>query len=172
MLYIITTTDKIIYNDEYILSLQELVGIFWYHHIFLVKGNNISHASGSQFCELCACKIISNTINKHYYYLKTFIFQLWNTQRKASLATTHYIISPFVPDYYHYWLSVVYTNCSEICIDSFWPGDVHMHHRSWSNGNIFRITGLLFGEFNGHQWIPLTKSSDAELWYFLWSAPK
>ena len=41
-----------------------------------------------------------------------------------------------------------------------------------SNGNIFRITGPLWGEFTGHQWIPLTKASDAELWCFLWSAPE
>ena len=41
-----------------------------------------------------------------------------------------------------------------------------------SNGNIFRVTGPLWGEFTGHRWIPLTKASDAELWYFLWSAPE
>ena len=41
-----------------------------------------------------------------------------------------------------------------------------------SNGNIFRVTGPLCGEFSGHQWIPLTKASDAELWCFLWSAPE
>ena len=29
----------------------------------------------------------------------------------------------------------------------------------------------LCGEFTGHRWIPHTKSSDAELWCFLWSAP-
>ena len=40
-----------------------------------------------------------------------------------------------------------------------------------SKGNIFRVTGLLCGEFTGHRWIPRTKASDAELWYFLWSAP-
>ena len=40
-----------------------------------------------------------------------------------------------------------------------------------SNGNIFRVTGHLCGEFTGHRWISLTKASDAELWYFLWSAP-
>ena len=33
-----------------------------------------------------------------------------------------------------------------------------------SNGNIFRVTGLLCGEFTGHRWIPLTKASVAELW--------
>ena len=38
-----------------------------------------------------------------------------------------------------------------------------------SNGNIFRVSGLLCGEFTGHWWIPSSKASDAELWYFLWS---
>ena len=37
-------------------------------------------------------------------------------------------------------------------------------------GNIFRVTGHLYGEFTGPRWIPRTKASDAELWYFLWSA--
>ena len=39
-----------------------------------------------------------------------------------------------------------------------------------SNGNIFRVTGHLCGEFTGPRWIPRTKASDAELWCFLWSA--
>ena len=31
----------------------------------------------------------------------------------------------------------------------------------------------LWGESTGHQWIPLTKASDADLWFcFLWSAPE
>ena len=41
-----------------------------------------------------------------------------------------------------------------------------------SNGNIFRVTGPLRGEFTGPQWIPRTKASDAELWCFYWSAPE
>ena len=36
-----------------------------------------------------------------------------------------------------------------------------------SNGNIFCVTGHLCGELTGHQWNPLTKASDAELWCFL-----
>ena len=39
-----------------------------------------------------------------------------------------------------------------------------------SNGNIFRVTGPLWGEFTGHRWIPLTEAGGAELWCFLWSA--
>ena len=41
--------------------------------------------------------------------------------------------------------------------------DVDFTMMTSSNGNIFRVTG--------HQWIPLTKASDTELWCFLWSAP-
>ena len=40
-----------------------------------------------------------------------------------------------------------------------------------SYGNIFSVTGPLWGEFTGHQWFPLTKASDAELWCFLSSGP-
>ena len=32
-----------------------------------------------------------------------------------------------------------------------------------SNGNIFRVTDLLWGEATGRQWIPLTKSSDTAI---------
>ena len=42
---------------------------------------------------------------------------------------------------------------------------------SW-NGNIFRVTGLLWVQSTGYRWISLTKVSDAELWCFLWSAPE
>ena len=37
-----------------------------------------------------------------------------------------------------------------------------------SNGNIFRVTGPLWGEFTGGRWLPLTKASEVELWCFLW----
>ena len=39
-----------------------------------------------------------------------------------------------------------------------------------SNGNIFRVTGHLCGEFTGPRWILHTKASEAEFWCFLWSA--
>ena len=41
-----------------------------------------------------------------------------------------------------------------------------------SSGNIFCVTGPIWGEFTGHRWIPFTKASDVELWCFLWSAPE
>ena len=36
-----------------------------------------------------------------------------------------------------------------------------------SNGDIFRVTDSLCGEFTGHPWISLTKASDAELCFCL-----
>ena len=48
-------------------------------------------------------------------------------------------------------------------------GWVYIHETSW-NGNIFRVTGHLCGEFTGPRWISHTKASDVELWCFRWSA--
>ena len=36
-----------------------------------------------------------------------------------------------------------------------------------SNGNIFRVTGHLCGEFTGQRWILHTKASDASLWVWI-----
>ena len=53
---------------------------------------------------------------------------------------------------------------------------VHIAQKCWkyimmsSNGNIFCVTGPLWGETTSDWWIPLTKAIDAEHWCFLWSA--
>ena len=52
---------------------------------------------------------------------------------------------------------------------TWWPG-TSFTHDDVINGNNFRVTGPLCGEFTGHRGIPRTKASDARLWYFLWSA--
>ena len=66
-----------------------------------------------------------------------------------------------------------------IWVSSIWkhqtsyPGiGCHLNIMTSWNENIFDITGPFYREFTGHWWIPLTKASDAELWCFLWSAPK
>ena len=61
-----------------------------------------------------------------------------------------------------------------------WTGSTFVVMKAWTssdvfiitstNGNIFRVTGFLCGEFTGHRWIPCTKDSDAELWHFFLSA--
>ena len=42
----------------------------------------------------------------------------------------------------------------------------------WQMEAFFRVTGPLCGEFPCLRWIPHTKTSDGELWCFLWSAPE
>ena len=59
------------------------------------------------------------------------------------------------------WLSSCY-HCSFMSNQS----RTHYIIMTSSNGNIFRVTGHLCGEFTGHRWIPRTKASDAELWCF------
>ena len=39
------------------------------------------------------------------------------------------------------------------------------HMMTSSNGNVFRVTGPLCGEFTGHRWIPLTKARRGALIY-------
>ena len=52
-------------------------------------------------------------------------------------------------------------------------GNKNNHHMmTSSNGNIFRVTDTLCGEFTGHRWIPRTKDSVVELWCFLSSVPE
>ena len=65
------------------------------------------------------------------------------------------------------YMYIGHCNCKTVC-----EVDNKLYMMTLSNGNIVRVTGPLCGEFTGHRRIPLTKVSDAELWYFLWSAPE
>ena len=78
------------------------------------------------------------------------------------LPLTH---APTSPHANHHQMSC--SHCSILLDRIVTP--IHVMMTS-SNGNIFRVTGPLCGEFTGHRWIPLTKASDAERWCFLWSA--
>ena len=62
-------------------------------------------------------------------------------------------------------------SCIFVKLSCIFPG-APLNMMTPSHGNIFRVTGLLCGEFAGHRWIPLTKASDSELWCFLWSVPE
>ena len=75
-------------------------------------------------------------------------------------------LSPFFVSFFLYTPSSLHISIS-FSIHLF-PSLLHMM-TSW-NGNIFRVTGHLCGEFTGPRWIPHTKASDAEHWCFLWFA--
>ena len=59
--------------------------------------------------------------------------------------------------------TIIFSILFEICEAYCFPR--HPMMTSW-NGNIFRVTRHLCGEFTGPRWIPHTKASDAELWRF------
>ena len=63
-----------------------------------------------------------------------------------------------------YYTSTLITAAKRYTIHVSGGGKRCLHMMTSFNGNIFRVTGPLCGEFTGHRWIPLTKASDAELW--------
>ena len=82
---------------------------------------------------------------------------------------THYTKMPFVHTKRHLMAFILVS--VNICPFSLLRWYLNFKHMmTSSNGNIFRVTGHLCGEFTGPRWIPHTKASDAELWCFLWSA--
>ena len=67
-----------------------------------------------------------------------------------------------------FFLNVVYRDRSQLSYVTI--PTIQLIMMTSSNGDIFRVTGHLCGEFTGPRWIPHTKASDAELWCFLWYA--
>ena len=65
----------------------------------------------------------------------------------------------------HYWPSGWGATMASCFTTSMWCGSMMM---TSSIGNILHVTGPLCREFIGHQWIPLTKASDVELWCFFY----
>ena len=65
--------------------------------------------------------------------------------------------------------AICYSTCCRLMhttpCDLLW--DIVWGMMTSSNGNAFRITGPLCGEFTGHRWIPHTMAIDVELWCFL-----
>ena len=68
------------------------------------------------------------------------------------------------------WLICTYSEWLPQCQSS--NPEIYEYMMTSSNGNNFRVTGHLCGEFTGPRWIPHTKASDAELWCLLWSSPE
>ena len=133
---------------------------------------NISHASIADLC----CH--HNKINHNkpvciiYWIYRMPRKKCSNVSRIVALDAIQYQMSVHHSRWYYITPSAL-ISCNQMTI---WVGGTTM--RPWfrstmmtsSNGNIFRVTGHLCGEFTGPRWIPRTKASDAELWCFLWSA--
>ena len=72
----------------------------------------------------------------------------------------------------NFLMPVVYC-CRARSDDRRWSGIwvCNLGMKTSSNGNIFRVTVLLWRKFAGHRWIFLIKANDVELWCTLWYAP-
>ena len=85
------------------------------------------------------------------------------SQRRVNMA----VADALVP----VWHQGICNNHNNVGRSNLQRNELRSLHET-SNGNIFRVTDPLCWEFSGHRWIPRTKASDAELWYFLWCAPE
>ena len=110
-------------------------------------------------------------------------WRIWNVKFDFHIVLMWKLISDLI-DRCRFEASYFYTtmlplaSCKQECIHdktiliSCCHPNSGRHMMMSSNGNIFRVTGHLCGEFTGRRWIPRTKASDAELWCFLRSAPE
>ena len=136
------------YTEKYSNDLQDVI-------IVILHDRNLSYWSISIAMHLCPrlcitrwhcpCRNISMTVTM----TNVFPIVMYLYQRVRGLCP-------------HLWVKVSPRSWASIVCDMM----------TSSNGNIFRITGHLCGEFTGPRWIPRTKASDAELWCFLWFAPE
>ena len=109
----------------------------------------------SQHVYLKIKSIISRYMSK--LLLQTYVYVIyvviWFGLKAESLLTFH-INFPLITPMFHHASHDSVPVCISTCM------------MTSSKRNIFRVIGPLCGEFTGHQWIPLTKASDAELWCF------
>ena len=124
---------------------------------------------------MCGEYWLISFIEYHYRDL-AFRYQVWAAGILRHFASGNYV--------YDSSLFLCFERC---CFERYSILNVSITHRvsedtlsklhcffmkTSSNGNIFRVTGHLCGEFTGPRWTPSTKASDVELWCFLWSVPE
>ena len=107
---------------------------------------------------------------------------LWYHWRNESMAwETDILLFYHLCDYYCYSqckpfevFNMVKHHAAMSCLGwgTTWRHMVMVMMMKSSNGNIFCVTGHWCGEFTAQWWIPRTKASVAELWWFLWSVPE
>ena len=118
-------------------------------------------------------------IEKTLFHSKQLIFSFQTAYFKGKIVLLAIFLLAIRKSGKGFWVCwLLFALPSQKSARKSWNSVGHIRHgMTWcmmtsSNENIFRVTGPLCGEFTGHRWIPLTKSSDTELWCFLWSAPE
>ena len=129
-----------------------------------------------RFCSKTSVRLMNRCIASHRIsrYFESSLFQINLVVRQQAFAWAN-----VYPDLFPYTASLSLNEVKEFNCWSTTTLQVpvpYLRHThlviiimTSSNGNIFRVTGHLCGEFTGPRWIPHTKASDAELCCFLWS---
>ena len=144
-----------------IIPVYQYITKFFLRFSTLATGTLRSWSARHQF-DACASRWCSTDANPSVPMVRaisTFSFVL---KEVVSQVVSHHSIN-----WVEYWRD-------HRLVDHQPTGDQQVRHNMMpsSNGNIFRVTGPLCGECTGCQWISLTKTSDPELWCFLWSTPE
>ena len=103
----------------------------------------------------------TKAINNSYIYIH--ISCKCDTNRAGHFTLDAYASRPVACLYSEDATNTKYINVSYIARMIHFPITMMTSSR-----NIFRVTGPLWGESIGRQWIPLTKTSHVDLWCFLW----
>ena len=114
--------------------------------------------------------VVFNVITLFYVVWTNYYFNAWNRSFPERLLDNR----PTLQITYYLSYSKVFTspcievqNMFEMCPFNNIAANHAESVMTSSNGNIFRVTSHLCGEFTGPRWIPRTRASDAELWCFL-----
>ena len=102
--------------------------------------------------------------NMQHRYLTWYPTNNWHLATRFLRRLYHHVILAWWNGYRFIW--VLFPLRRLWCM----PYTENLMHDDVIKRNIFRVTGILCGEFTGHRWIPRTKASDGKLWCFLWSA--
>ena len=93
----------------------------------------------------------------HLSNLRVYGYGIWNYNKKCLFLVK-------ACDLFAHVRQVFFTDTRAIVILPPWWR--HLMEK------ISALLAPLCGEFTGNRWISHTRASDAELWYFLWSAPE
>ena len=116
----------------------------------------------------CRQRYLNEIWKKWYFYWRKTVTVFWNWGVIIGLGTDLKMVNKQNLNHRSLtWSSWVEQSPQKIYTGQIQPWSIMM---TSSNGNNFRVTGHLCGEFTGPRWIPHTNASDAGLWCFLWSA--
>ena len=118
------------------------------------QDHDSSHPSG-EISPLCTLEAANDVWGMPRKMIAALILKYWGKTKWPTFWRQNFIF------FANYGDSPLFPHC-----------EIWISMMTSSNGNIFRVTGPLWGEFTGHRWIPLIKANDAELWCFLWSVPE